>query len=110
MERGLRVFLYTVHDDAYRPCEVWRHALGTPVAEDVLVLSEPDERFELTLRASRSGGPILIRSESRDTRETWFDRRARPDPAPLSIGGRRAGVVYRAEHVVARRRPDGCCW
>ncbi len=23
-------FFYTVHDDAYRPYEVWRHALGTP--------------------------------------------------------------------------------
>ena len=50
-------FFYTVHDDAYRPHQVWRHALGTPVADDVLVLEEPDERFELSVRATRSGGP-----------------------------------------------------
>ena len=46
-------FFYTVHDAAYRPFQIWRHRLGTPVADDVLVLEEPDERFELTCAASR---------------------------------------------------------
>ena len=32
-------------DDAMRPCEVWRHTLGTPAADDVLVFQEDDERF-----------------------------------------------------------------
>jgi oligopeptidase B len=92
-------FLYTVHDEAFRPCEVWRHGIGTPVSEDTLVLSEPDERFELTLRSSRSGDAILILSESRDTGETWFVDAHRPGRPPRSVGGRRPGVLYRAEHV-----------
>src|SRR4029078_7610159 len=53
-------FFYTVHDRAYRPHQVWRHRIGTPVADDVLVLEEPDERFELTVRASRSGEVVLL--------------------------------------------------
>ena len=40
-----RHFFYTVHDEAYRPSQVWRHELGTPVSDDVVVLEEPDERF-----------------------------------------------------------------
>lgn len=92
-------FFYTVHDAAYRPHQVWRHRLGTPVAEDVLVLEEPDERFELTLRATRSGGAVVVLSESRDTAETWVVDAARPEAAPRSVGGRRGGVVYRVEHV-----------
>src|SRR5690606_6787729 len=36
---------YARPDDQMRPHEIWRHRLGTPVADDVLVLAEPDERF-----------------------------------------------------------------
>ncbi|MFC4784783.1 prolyl oligopeptidase family serine peptidase [Nocardioides sp. MAHUQ-72] len=97
-------FFYTVHDRAYRPHQVWRHRIGTPVADDVLVLSEPDERFELTLRASRSGEVILVLAESRDTGETWAIDAREPDSPARSVGGRRAGVVYRAEHVAATDR------
>ncbi len=92
-------FFYCVHDQAYRPGVVWRHRLGTPVAEDVLVLSEPDERFSFTVRLSRSGDAVLILSESRDTGESWYLDAHAPESAPLSIGGRRSGIVYRAEHV-----------
>ena len=99
-------FFYTVHDEAYRPHQVWRHRLGTPVEDDVLVLAEPDERFELTLRTSRSGEVVLLLSESRDTGETWAVDAHRPESPPRSVGGRRAGVVYRAEHLRDGDGPD----
>ena len=94
-----RWFFYTVHDAAYRPHQVWRHQIGTAVEDDVLVLEEPDERFELHLRASRSGSTILVLSESRDTGEVWTIEAHEPVSAACSGGGRRPGVVYRAEHV-----------
>ncbi len=97
-------FFYTIEDDAFRPFQVWRHALGTPVADDVLVLEEPDERFELNVRATRSGALVVIWAESRDTREVWVVDAASPTSAPRSVGGRRPGVEYHAEHVVL---PDG---
>jgi oligopeptidase B len=92
-------FFYTVHDEAYRPHQVWRHRVGTPVADDVLVLEEPDDRFELNVRASRSGDVVLLLSESRDTGESWAVDAHAPESPARSIGGRRPGVVYRAEHV-----------
>ena len=91
-------FFYTVHDEAYRPCEVRRHRLGTPVETDVVVLSEPDERFELNLRPTRSGEGIIIWSDSTATGECWFLNARDPLGTPRSIGGRRTGVRYRAEH------------
>lgn len=97
-------FFYTALDDAYRPHEVWRHAVGTPVAEDVLVLAEPDERFELNVRGARSGAAVLLWSESRDTTEAWVLRARDPLAPPRSVGGRRKGVEYHAEHTVL---PDG---
>ena len=97
-------FFYTVHDEAYRPFQVWRHAIGTSYAEDVVVLDEPDERFELNVRATRSGGLVVIWSENRDTREVWVLDTHRPLDPPRSVGGRRPGVEYHAEHAVL---PDG---
>ncbi|MGH7764488.1 MAG: oligopeptidase B, partial [Candidatus Dormibacteraceae bacterium] len=42
-------FFYVKPDPAMRPYQVWRHALGTPAADDVLVIQEDDERFELSV-------------------------------------------------------------
>jgi oligopeptidase B len=97
-------FFYTVHDRAYRPFQVWRHRLGTPVADDLLVLEEPDERFELLVRGTRSGDLVLLWSESNTTSECWAVDAHDVGRGPWSVGGRRAGVRYHAEH---RRRPDG---
>jgi len=97
-------FFYTVHDEAYRPFQVWRHRVGSPVADDVLVLEEPDEAFELNVRGTRSGALVVIWAESRDTSEVWVLDAAEPTSVPRSVGGRRKGVEYHAEHVVL---PDG---
>ncbi|HEX6148926.1 prolyl oligopeptidase family serine peptidase [Nocardioides sp.] len=90
-------FFYSVHDEAYRAFQVWRHRLGTPVADDVLVLDEPDERFELLPRASRSGDWVVIASESNTTSEAWLVDAREPESAPRSVGGRRDGVRYRVD-------------
>ncbi len=97
-------FFYSVHDEAYRAFQVWRHRLGTPVAEDVLVLEEPDERFELYPRASRTGDWVVIAAESNTTAEAWLVDAHDPESAPRSVGGRRAGIRYRVE---PRRTDDG---
>ena len=43
---------YTVLDDAWRPCAVRRHKVGTPVSDDVEVFREHDERFWLGVSLS----------------------------------------------------------
>ena len=91
-------FFYTVHDEAYRPWQVRRHRLGTDPADDVVVLEEHDARFELNLRAARSGRLIVIWSESRSTSEAWVLDADAPESEPRSVGGRRHGVLYRVEH------------
>jgi oligopeptidase B len=91
-------FFYTVHDDAYRPHQVWRHRLGTDPADDVRVLDEPDERFELQVRGTRSGDLVVITSESRSTSEVRVVDAHAPESGALSVGGRRHGVLYAVEH------------
>src|SRR5690606_30187638 len=46
-------FFYTTVDEAWRADKVWRHRLGTPQAEDELVLAEDDARFWVGVGRSR---------------------------------------------------------
>ncbi len=97
-------FFYTVHDEQYRPFQVWRHRVGAPVSSDVLVLDEPDERFELMVRRCRSGDLVVIWSENRDTSEVWLVDAHRPEDPPRVVEERRPGVEYSVEHA---RTGDG---
>ncbi|WP_051548591.1 prolyl oligopeptidase family serine peptidase [Nocardioides sp. URHA0032] len=97
-------FFYTVHDAQYRPFQVWRHRVGGPTADDVLVVEEPDERFEVQVRGTRSGDLVVVWSASNTTSECWVVDAHDVTRGPWSVGGRREGVRYHAEH---RRLPDG---
>jgi len=99
-----RTLFYVVHDALYRPHEVWRHQLGTDPARDVLVFREDDERYELTVRTTRSGGWIFIETACRDTTETLLIPAGIPDTPPAVLEPRRRGVEYWADHADG---PDG---
>ncbi len=100
-------FYYTVHDEVYRPYQVWRHRLGTPVDTDVLVLQEDDRRFELDLRRTRSGDVVLVSATSRRTRQEWALDAHDPEAVPRTVRERVAGVEDHVEH---QRTPDGGRW
>jgi oligopeptidase B len=93
-----RHFFYTVHDEKYRPFQVWRHRLGTPATSDVLVLEEGDERFELSVRRCRSGEVGVVMAESRDTSEVWLLDLRDPEAPARAATGRRRGVLAACEH------------
>jgi oligopeptidase B len=93
-----RSLLYVVTDAQYRPHEVWRHVLGTGPRRDELVFREEDRRFELTVRATRSGAYVLIETASRDSTETLVLPAAGTDEPPAVLEKRRSGTEYRAEH------------
>ena len=93
-----RSLLYVVTDAQYRPHEVWRHVLGTGPSQDTLVFREEDQRFELTVRATRSGAYVLIESESRDSTETLALPAGGTGQAPAVMEKRRPGIEYRADH------------
>ena len=97
-------FFYTVHDQAYRPFQVWRHTVGTPVADDVLVMQEDDEQYDLEVRTTRSGDVIMIHASNRDTTEVWLVDAHRPEEPPRVVEPRRRKVEYHCEHA---RTPVG---
>jgi oligopeptidase B len=92
---------YLVPDELNRPFQVWRHRVGASAGEDVLLFEEPDERFELTLEASRSGELAIITGASRDTTEVRVITLSDPMADPVLIEARRKGTEYRIDHAVA---------
>ena len=89
---------YVTADDAMRPDKVWRHRIGTPATEDIVVLEEPDERFFVGVGASRSGEWIIIDSSSKTSSECWVIDASQPMDAPISIAARREDVEYQVDH------------
>jgi oligopeptidase B len=95
-----RTFFYVRPDATMRPYQVWRHVLG--VGDDVLVLEEHDERFELNVEVSKSEAYILITSASQVTSECRFVPAASPEAEPILVEPRRTGIEYSIEHQEGR--------
>lgn len=91
-------FFYMLPDDQMRPFQVWRHTLGTPQSDDVLVLHEPDERFYLGIDLSRSERWIVFEAASKTSSEAWLLPADRPTDAPVSVRPRTEGLEYSLDH------------
>lgn len=96
---GRYVFYPTV-DDAWRPWRVWRHEVGTPATQDVVVFEEPDERFWVGVGVSRSQRFVQIDVGSKITSETWLIDADDPTGEARVVWPRREGVEYTVEHAV----------
>ncbi|MEU7904283.1 S9 family peptidase [Actinoplanes sp. NPDC049118] len=89
---------YTTVDDAWRPSKVWRHEIGRPAADDVMVYEETDERFWVGVELSRSEKFLVIDSNSKVTSEVRVIDAAAPTAEPALIRERVQGVEYSIEH------------
>ena len=94
---GSTLFYITV-DDAWRPHRVWRHTVGQPAANDVVVYEEADERFWVGVELTRSEKFIVIDSNSKVTSEVRVIAADNPTAEPAVIAPRRQGVEYSVEH------------
>jgi len=97
---GSALFYVTV-DDAWRPYRVWRHLVGTPVAQDQIVFSEPDERFFVGIGLTRSERYLVISAASTMTSESWLLDADQPTGEFRVVVPRRQGVEYSIDHQVS---------
>ena len=92
-----RHLFYTRVDDAWRPHQVWRHEVGTPAEDDVLVHEETDERFFVGVGSSRDDRLVLIAIGSKTTSEFRLLDADDPLGTPRVVAERRQGVEYDIE-------------
>ena len=89
---------YSTVDDAWRPDSIWRHRLGTPREQDVLVHHEPDESYWTAIGSTRSREYLVIWVGSKITSEMLVLDSANPTGEFRTVLPRRHGVEYSVEH------------
>jgi oligopeptidase B len=93
-----RTLFYVKPDEAMRPHQLWRHTLGTPAADDVLVLQEDDERFYLGVGTSKDDRFIFVHLGSKVTDEVRFLDASDPTGELRVVQPRQQDVEYGVEH------------
>ncbi|WP_449062560.1 S9 family peptidase [Planomonospora algeriensis] len=91
-------FFYTTVDEAWRPYRVYRHTVGTPAAEDVLVHEEGDERFWIGVGLTRSERYLILSAGSKITSEIRILEADRPTGEFRVVRPRETGVEYGLDH------------
>ena len=94
---GSTIF-YTRPDPAMRPWQVWRHRLGEPPGDDVLVHQEDDERFFAGVGRTRSGAFIVLGLASQVTSEVRLLRSDDSRGEFAVVEPRRQGIEYSVDH------------
>jgi oligopeptidase B len=93
-----RTLFYVKPDDAMRPHQLWRHTLGTPATDDVLVHQEDDERFYLGVGTTKDERFIELGLGSKVTSESWVLDADDPTGEFRVVAPREQGVEYAIEH------------
>jgi oligopeptidase B len=97
---------YTTVDDAWRPYRVWRHILGTPAGDDVIVYQEDDGRFGVGIGLSRSERYLILSIDSKLTSEVRLLDASDPAGEFTIVAPRRPGVEYGVEHQITSDGTD----
>ena len=91
-------FFYVTLNDAKRPHRLWRHRLGTPASDDVLLHEETDERFFCSVHLSRSERFVVFTAGSAVTSEAWVLPSDEPQGEFRVVEPRRQDVEYSLDH------------
>jgi len=106
-----RAFFYIRLDDNHRPMQVWRHRLGTPQADDMLVYEEQDAGWFTHIHESASGRFCVIAGGDHETSEQRLIDLADLEAPPRLVAARETGVQYsiadRGEQLFILTNADG---
>lgn len=91
---------YSTVDDAWRPEAIWRHRVGSPQSEDVVVYREEDALFSVGVGKSRSQKYLFIESGSKITSEVRVLSADDPTGEFEVLWERESGVEYDIDHAV----------
>ena len=95
-----KTVFYTRQDpETLRSYQVYKHVLGSPVQNDVLVFEEKDETFRCYVYKTKSGRFIVIGSSQTLSDEFLLIEADRPGDKPRIFSPRRRNLEYSIDHV-----------
>jgi oligopeptidase B len=93
-----QTLFYIRIDDDHRPLFVYRHRLGTPVSEDVLVYEEKDIGYYVALDKTLSGKFLIVDAHDHQTNEVYLIDADEPTSALRLVEAREHGHEYGVDH------------
>ncbi|MEN9561244.1 MAG: hypothetical protein RIQ56_517 [Candidatus Parcubacteria bacterium] len=96
-EDGDYIF-YTKEEHPFPPRKVYRHRIGTPAQDDVLIFEEKDPQWYVNIQKTRSKKYLFISVGNFDSSEVWFLPADRPLDQPKLVAHRQKKVKYSLEH------------
>ena len=93
-----RTLFYVRLDEHHRPLQVYRHVVGTPVTDDVLVYEEKDIGFYVGVGPTQSGKFVLIEAHDHQTSEVYLIDADAPTAPMRLVEARQHGHEYSVEH------------
>ena len=91
-------FFYAVLDENWRPYQVRRHVLGTPVEDDAVVYEEHDPGFFVGVSSTSSERYVVISSGDHVTAEVYLVPADAPASDPRLVAARREEHDYTLDH------------
>ncbi len=89
-----KYIFYSKLDKHHRPRTIYRHKIGTPVKEDLLVFEEKSEAFTVGIGLSSDEKYFIISSSDHNTSEQYFFKVDESIPNPQLIQQRQKGIIY----------------
>ncbi|MHB1446648.1 MAG: S9 family peptidase [Acidimicrobiales bacterium] len=93
---------YTRPDESMRPYQLWRHRIGTDPSTDVLVMTEEDEHFFLSVDRTKDGVLLVCEMASKVTTEARILDAGDPGGDWRVVEPRHHGVEYGIDHQAGR--------
>ena len=93
-----KTIFYTRRDDALRPFKVYKHLLGTPSSEDMEILHEKDETFNVFVYKTKSKKYIVLGSWATLSQEFSYIDAEKPEDSPTLFQQRERNLEYSITH------------
>ena len=89
-----KYIFYSKLDNNHRPRKIFRHKLGTPIHEDILIFEEKTEAFTVSIGLSSDEKYYFIVSSDHNTSEQYYFSANEQSPKPKLIQKREKGIIY----------------
>ena len=89
-----KYIFYSKLDAHHRPRKIFRHKIGFPVKEDILIFEEKSESFTVGVGLSSDEKYYFITSSDHNTSEQYYFSVDEEKPKPKLIKKRNKGILY----------------
>ena len=85
---------YSKLDENHRPRKIFRHEIGKPIKDDLLIFEEKTPAFTVSMGISADEKYYFINSSDHNTSEKYFFKTNEKLPNPRLVKKREKGIIY----------------